>query len=307
MSFLLSVATSDITIEKATGTIPITNEDGSLASPEEAVDNFKTMVEEWDIIGKIKTNIPKAILFIVIILIGILLAKIISKIVAKAFKKAGVDYAVYNFIRRMLSLVIIIAAVLMALGLFINVNSFLAAFAAAGVTIALGLQTSISQLVSGIQLLVTRQLKTGDYISIDGVEGNIVEIRFMNTLINTIDNKRVIIPNSSMTSNKIINYSAEEKRMVNLIYSISYDEDIEKAKRVILNYVDKNELILKDPEPVVYVYSHEASSIDLVARVWCKTPDYWPVYFAMQENVKKEFDKNGVTIPFNQLDVHVVK
>ena len=306
LSFLLPLA-SDISIETAEGSNILIDENGSFVSPEQAVDNVKNLWEKWDIVGKITSNIPKVILFVVIIVAGILLSKIISKLVMKALKKTGTDASVYLFIKRGISFVINFAFLLMALGLFINVNSFLAAMAAAGVTIALGLQNSLSQLVSGIQLLLTGQLKAGDYISVDGIEGNIIEIRFMNTLINTIDNKRVIIPNSTMTSNKIVNFSAEKLRRLDLIYSISYGEDIEKAKRAILEYTSTNELILKEPEPVVFVNSHEASSIDLLARIWCRGEDYWPVYFAMQENVKKSFDKNGIEIPFNQLDVHIVK
>ena len=303
MNFLS--AENEVSIETASSNAFL-DENGSLVSPSEAVDNVKSMFEEWDIIGKITSNIPKIILAAVLIVLGIILAKVFSKLIVRLFRKTGVDDAVSLFIKRIISLVVIVSFVLMALGLFINVNSFLAAFAAAGVTLALGLQNSISQLVSGIQLLVTGQFKAGDFISVDGAEGNIVEIRFMNTLINTIDNKRIIIPNSMMTSNKITNCTAEKVRRVDLIFSISYSDDIDKAKRVILDYVATNELIHKDPAPVVYVYSHEASSIDLVVRIWCSTPDYWAVYFAMQENVKKEFDRNGVSIPFSQLDVHII-
>lgn len=303
---LLLESVSDITIEPATGTNALLDEEGKFVSPSEAADNIKSMIEEWDILGKITSNIPKIILFIVIIVLGILLSKLISKLIVKGMKKTGVDASVYLFIKRAISAFVMIAAILMALGLFINVSSLLATLAAAGVAIALGLQSSVSQLVSGIQILVTRQFKSGDYIQVDGVEGNIVEIRFMNTIINTIDNKRVIIPNSAMTANKVINFSAEKSRRIDLIYSISYSDDIDKAKSVILDYARTNELIHKNPEPVVFVMSHEASSINLVARVWCDTDRYWDVYFAMQENIKKRFDENDVTIPFNQLDVHII-
>ena len=128
----------------------------------------------------------------------------------------------------------------------------------------------------------------------------------MNTVIITPDNKRIVIPNSHITTNHIINYSAENKRRVDFTFSISYSDNIEKAKSVIKEVALSNENILKDPLPEVYVSSHEASSINLATRVWCKVDKYWDVYFAMQENVKIALDKNGICIPFNQLDVHII-
>ena len=127
----------------------------------------------------------------------------------------------------------------------------------------------------------------------------------MNTVITTADNKRIIIPNSHITTNHIINYSAEDIRRLDLTYSIGYTDSIAKAKNVIQNVAQMNNLVLSDPEPQVFVSSHESSSINLVAKIWCKAGDYWDVYYQMQENVKLAFDENDISIPFNQLDVHV--
>lgn len=302
-SLKLNMLTVIPSIEAAEGSNVFTDENGNLNSAKETMSNIEQLWENFT--DKFMANLPKGIIFIILILLGIGVSKLVCRIVIKAFKKAGVDQSVYLFIKRIISFIINFAFILMALGLFININSFLAAIAACGVTIALGLQNSVAQFVSGIQILVTKQFKSGDYINVDGVEGSVYEIRFMNTVIHTVDNKRVIIPNSTMTSNKVINFSAEKTRRIDLIYSISYSTDIAKAKNVLLNTANKNEKVLKDPAAVVYVQSHESSSINLVARVWCKTEDYWDVYFSMQENVKLEFDKNEINIPFDQLDVHV--
>ena len=190
--------------------------------------------------------------------------------------------------------------------MFINIGSLIAAIGAAGVTAGLGLQATVAQFASGIQILMNRPFKTGDFVELNGVAGSVADIRFMHTVITTPDNKRITIPNSHITSNHIINYSAENVRRVDLNFSISYSDNIEKAKAVITETALTNLSILKDPAPVVYVQSHEASSINLTARVWCPVEKYWDVYFEMQENVKLALDKNGINIPFNQLDVHII-
>ena len=189
--------------------------------------------------------------------------------------------------------------------MFFNIGSFITAIGAAGVAASLGLQDSVAQFASGIQILLNHPFKNGDFVEVNGIQGNVADIRFMNTVITTADNKRIIIPNSHITTNHIINYSAENIRRIDLIYSIGYADDMSKAKNVIMNVAECNELILNDPAPQVFVNSHEASSINLVAKIWCKGTDYWDVYYQMQEQVKLAFDANGISIPFNQLDVHV--
>lgn len=258
-----------------------------------------------NIIGTITTKLPTIILAILLIVIGIFLSRFITKIAVKAMKAKGVDPSVYNFIRRIISVVIKAAFALAALSMFININSVIAAIGAAGVTAGLGLQASVAQFASGIQLLVNRPFKSGDFVEINGVSGSVVDVRFMQTIINTPDNKRIIIPNSHITTNHIINYTAENKRRVDLNYSISYSDDISHAKRVITEVANENPFVMKDPAVQVFVGSHDASSITLVTRLWCKGENYWDVYFAMQEAVKLAFDKNGICIPFNQLDVHI--
>ena len=143
-------------------------------------------------------------------------------------------------------------------------------------------------------------------MEIGGEGGFVSEIGFMTTIITSYDNKRIIIPNSDITKNRIVNFSAEKTRRVDLTFSISYADDIARAKEIVMQTALQNEKILRHPVPEVTVGAHSASSIDLFCRVWCNTPDYWSVFFAMQENVKLNFDKGGINIPFTQVDVHIV-
>lgn len=281
------------------------DENGQFEDVSQVADNINSLWMEMDIIGKITAKLPTIIIAVVLIVLGIFVSRFIAKIAVKAMQARGIDPSVYNFIKRIISVGIKAAFFLSALSMFININSLIAAIGAAGVTAGLGLQSSVAQFASGIQLLVNRPFKSGDFVEVNGVAGSVVDVRFMQTIINTPDNKRIIIPNSHITTNHIINYTAENKRRVDLNYSISYSDDISHAKRVITEVANANPYIMKDPAIQVFVGSHDASSINLVTRLWCKGEDYWNVYFAMQEEVKLAFDKNGICIPFNQLDVHI--
>ncbi len=293
--------------ELETVTNPLLDENGQFVKPDEAVKNFATLWKEWDLWNGFLSALPKIILAVLIIVAGFILASLVSKIMCKAMKRQKVDFAVYNFIAKIVRFIIRLTFVLCALSMFIKLNSLIAALSAAGVAIGLGLQDSVSQFASGVQILLNHPFRTGDYVEVNGEGGFVSEIGFMTTIITTYDNKRVILPNSDITKNRIVNFSAEKTRRVDLTFSISYADDIARAKDVVMQTALQNEMVLKKPLPEVYVGAHSASSIDLFCRVWCDTPNYWAVYFAMQENVKLNFDKAGVHIPFTQMDVHIVE
>ena len=296
----------EIGLEASSTTNPLLNEDGQFVKPEEAVRNFASLWKEWALWDKLLDNLPKIILAVVVLVLGFLLASLVSKILCKAMKRRKVDFAVYNFIAKITRFVIRITFILIALSMFIKINSLIAALSAAGVAIGLGLQDSVSQFASGVQILINHPFKAGDYVEIGGEGGYVSEIGFMTTIITSYDNKRIIIPNSDITKNRIVNFSAEKTRRVDLTFSISYAADIAKAKDIVMQTALQNEQILRHPLPEVTVGAHSASSIDLFCRVWCETADYWTVFFAMQENVKLNFDKGGIDIPFTQVDVHLV-
>lgn len=305
-SFLLSVETTVADTDATTTSNPLLDENGQFEDVPTAVGNVVDWFKDLQILETIYAKLPTIILAVVLVVLGYFLAKLAKKLVVKAMKARNVDPSVYNFIKRIVSVGINFIFIMTALSMFINVGSLIAAVGAAGVTAGLGLQATVAQFASGIQILMNRPFKTSDFVELNGVSGSVADIRFMHTVITTPDNKRITIPNSHITSNHIINYSAENIRRVDFSFSISYSDSIEKAKAVIKETALSNEFILKDPMPEVYVSSHEASSINLAARVWCKVDKYWDVYFAMQESVKIALDKNGINIPFNQLDVHII-
>lgn len=264
---------------------------------------------DFEEIGKLV--IEKAPMFIsaaIIILAGIVISKFIGKLVVKGMSAKGVDPSVHSFIRTIVVFLVNLIFILSALSTInVDVNSFVTALGAAGITAGLGLQASISQFASGIQILFNHPFKSGDFIDIGSVSGKVQEIKMMYTALITVDNKRVIIPNSTITSSNIINYNAENRRRVDLLYSISYGDDIAKAKKVIADVVKADSRIFADPEPVIAVKEHAASSVNLACLIWCSADNYWDVFYSMQEKVKLAFDENGISIPYGQLDVHIVK
>ena len=305
-TFLLTADTVPPILDDVTTSNPLLDENGQFNDMPTAFNNIVEYFESLQLFEKFMEKLPTIIIAIFVVILGYFLSRLARKFVVKALSARKVDPSVYNFIKRIVSVTINFISVLTAASMFINVTSLLAAVGAAGVTAGLGLQSTVAQFASGIQILMNHPFKTGDYVELNGVSGSVADIRFMNTVIITPDNKRIVIPNSHITTNHIINYSAENMRRVDFSFSISYSDNIEKAKSVIKEVALSNENILKDPLPEVYVNSHEASSINLTARVWCKVDKYWDVYFAMQENVKIALDKNGICIPFNQLDVHII-
>ena len=303
---LLTAEATPPIIDDITTSNPLLDENGQFNDVSTSFDNIIEYFDSLQLFEKFLEKLPTIIIAIVVVFLGYFLSKIAKKLVVKALQARKVDPSVYNFIKRIVSVAINFTFILLAASMFINVGSLVAAVGAAGVTAGLGLQSTVAQFASGIQILMNHPFKTGDFVELNGVSGSVADIRFMNTVIITPDNKRIVIPNSHITTNHIINYSAENKRRVDFVFSISYSDNIEKAKAIIKEVAFSNENILKDPLPEVYVKSHEASSINLTARVWCKVDKYWDVYFAMQENVKIALDKNGICIPFNQLDVHII-
>ena len=264
---------------------------------------------EWDDVVKfVVSKAPLLLGAVIIVVVGFVLSNLVGKLVVKGMRARGIDPSIHTFIKTIVVLLLKFAVILSALSTMnVDVNSFIAAIGAAGITAGLGLQASVSQFASGIQILINHPFKSGDYIDLGTVSGKVHEIKMMYTELITVDNKRVIVPNSHITSSNIINYNSESKRRIDLVFGISYDADIAKAKEVIAQTVRKNELILTEPEPIIAVSAQAASSVNISCLVWCHTDDYWNVFYYMQEAVKLAFDENKIAIPYDQLDVHISK
>ncbi len=187
----------------------------------------------------------------------------------------------------------------------IDTSGLTALFVSFGACVGLAVNGALSNLAGGVLIIVTRPFKIDDYIEAQGMSGTVEDIHITTTKLRTPDNKVVYIPNGPLSSGTIINYSEKELRRVDFNFSISYQNDFEKAKALVMDILNAHELVLKDPEPFVRVSSHADSSITVTARAWVKNADYWTVNFDVLESVKASFDASGIEIPYNQLDVHV--
>lgn len=258
-------------------------------------------VLNWLSTEGVKLLIGLVVLFIVFKIINIIAKKFKKTMLAKNRDKT-ITMVVYSIIRKGLKII----AFLAFLGYVgIDTAGIGTIIASAGVAVGLALQGSLSNLAGGIVILLMRPFKIGDYITAQGESGTVEEIKLFYSYLITPDNKVVMIPNGVLANGSIINYSTKELRRVDFEFSISYDEDFEKAKKVIWDVIGSIENILTDPAPFVRVVSHGESTINIVTRVWTKNENYWDVYFDMMEAIKQSFDNAKIEIPFNQLDVHI--
>lgn len=241
---------------------------------------------------------------ILIFFVGKWIAKRIKNIALKAFNKTKLDITLATFLSNVIYAVLlsfIVIAVLNKVG--VETTSLVAIVGAAGLAIGLAFQGSVSNIAAGIMLVVLRPFKVGDYVETAGTAGKIKSIDIMTTNLTTPDNKKIVIPNKMIFDDVIINYSAQKQRRIDLVFGIGYDDDIKKAKKILDNIISKEKRILDNPEPVIGVVELADSSVNIACRPWVKTADYWDVYFALMENVKLRFDKEGITIPYPQREI----
>ena len=248
----------------------------------------------------------KVIAAIAVLVIGRIAAKIVQSIIKKVMNKGKQEQTLISFVSNLTYAALMAFVVIAALGqLGIQTASFVAILGAAGLAIGLALQGSLANFASGVLMIIFKPFKVGDYIEGGGVAGVVEEIQIFTTQLTTPDNKQVIVPNAHMTSGNIINYSSRGTRRVDLVAGIGYGDDIDKARSVIKGILDADSRILKDPAPAILVSELGDSSVNFTVRPWVAVADYWDVYFAVTEAIKKQFDANGVSIPFPQRDVHV--
>ena len=230
----------------------------------------------------------------------------VRKIVKKILTKRNADPTIVSFVASITYVALmtfVVIAVLARLG--IQTASFIAILGAAGLAIGFALQGSLSNFAAGFLIIVFKPYRAGDYIEGGGTAGIVEEVRMFTTRLRTPDNKVVIVPNSKMTGDNIVNYSAKDTRRVDLVFGVGYGDDLQKVKQVLQDIVSSDERILKDPAPQIAVLELADSSVNFVCRPWVKTADYWDVYFDTTETVKKRFDQEGISIPFPQTDVHL--
>ncbi len=241
-----------------------------------------------------------------ILVIGRIVVGAVTGVVRRLLARGNVDATLSKFVVSLTKiglLVFVIIAAISTLG--VQTASFIAVIGAAGLAIGFALQGSLANFASGVMLIIFRPFKAGDYAEAGGLAGSVEEVHIFSTILKTPDNKKVIIPNSRITGDSIINYSAKDMRRIDLVFGIGYADDIRKAKEVLQQLMTADNRILKDPAPTIGVLELSESSVNLAVRPWVKTEDYWSVYFNLTEKVKLTFDEKGISIPFPQRDIHM--
>ena len=248
----------------------------------------------------------KIIIAVVIFIVGRWIAKALKNVIQKMMAKRNVETTIASFLCNMSYVVLMTIVIIAALNQFgIQTASLIAIVGAAGLAIGLALQGSLANFAAGFLMLVFRPFKTGDYIEGAGTQGTVEEIHIFTTQLKTPDNKTVIIPNAKLMGDNIINYSAKDKRRVDLVIGVSYSDNLQKVRQVLEDVLSKDNRVLKDPAPTIAVMELADNSVNFAVRPWAKTDDYWTVYFDLTEDIKKRFDSESISIPFPQRDVHL--
>jgi small conductance mechanosensitive channel len=241
-----------------------------------------------------------------LLIVGWWLSKLLTNIVVKMMKKSNIDGIIISFLKSMLEVALKVIVIIMVVGaLGVNTTSLVAVLTTGGAAIVLGLKDSATGVVSGMTILFSKPFSKGDMIEVNGYTGKVMEIQMLYTILLTLDNKRVIIPNNELASSVIINYSFEETRRVDLTIDVHYSTDIEKAKQVIKEVVLNDSKALKDNEPYIRVSEYKDSSISIAVKVWCSTEDYYNLKADLLEEIKEAFDRNNIEMAYPQLDVHM--
>jgi len=245
-------------------------------------------------------------LALLIFIVGRFAVSIIIGIVRKLLSKAGMDNILINFISAIVSWLLLLVVVIQALSqLGVDTNSLIVLIGAAGLAVGLSLRDFLQNFAAGVMLLIFRPFKEGDSVEAGGIAGSVKQINIFSTTFLTADNKQVIVPNGAIYSGVITNNSATGTRRIDMVFGIGYEDDIEKAKGIIEEIIKSESRILNTPEYVIAVGELADSSVNIYVRPWVSSSNYWPVKFDFTEKIKLEFDKNGISIPYPQMDVHI--
>lgn len=245
---------------------------------------------------------------IIIYIVGRFIIKQVGRLLARILEKRKLEISVQTFLRSLVSILLnLILAFAIVSRLGVETTSFAALLASAGVAIGMALSGNLSNFAGGLIILVFKPFKVGDYIEGQNANGTVREIQIFHTILTTVDNKVIYVPNGALSSNAITNYSKQETRRAEWVFGVEYGEDFEKVKAVLQRIIDADPRILKDPAPMIALGALSASSVDIKVRAWAKTADYWDVYFDMNKIVYDTFNKEGIGFPFPQLTIHQAK
>ena len=252
--------------------------------------------------------IVRFLLAVIFLLIGSKVAKIIARKITKSKSMMRLNKTIRSFLGHVIAICLyILVAIITVMILGLELSAFSAALASVGLAIGLALQGGLSNIAGGVLVVAFKPFEVGDYIETAGVGGTVTDIGVFYTTLTTPDNKKVVIPNGTVSNEVVTNYSTHDTRRIDFDFSIAYSADIDVAKKVLYACAQADERVLTDPAAKVMITSHKESSIGIRLRVWVRSSDYWDVNFAIWEQVKRSFDQFGVVIPYPQLDVHLSK
>lgn len=256
------------------------------------------------IMVKLGTNL---LITIIIFIAGFWLANKASRAVRKILTKSNTDLGLVTFLTSLTAIILKVLVVVTGINqLGIEMTSFVALLGAAGLAIGMAFSGTLSNFAGGVMILVFKPFKVGDFVMTQNEQGFVKEIQIFNTYLHTTDNKIIILPNGPVANGNIINFTKADKRRVDWTFGISYGDDLKAAKDLLMKFIQEDERILIDPEPFVGLGALADNSVNLTVRVWTKTDDYWPVFFAMNERVYNEFSSHNLHIPYPQMDIHVI-
>jgi small conductance mechanosensitive channel len=258
-----------------------------------------------DLLVNFAGNVVSALLILVI---GNWVVKAIANAVANRMRKKEIDGAVVDFVHTFVRYLLFVVVLIAALGrIGVETASVVAILGVAGLAVGLALQGSLSNFAAGVLIVAFRPFKSGDYVDVAGVAGSIDSIQIFSTALKTPDNKMIVVPNGAILSSPITNYSHHDTRRIDFVVGVSYSADLKRTKHVLTNTLAQESRLLSTPEPTIGVVELSESSVNLVVRPWVRTEDYWAVYFDLLQAIKEGLDKEGIEIPFPQMDVHLNK
>ena len=245
---------------------------------------------------------------VVALIIGLYVVNVVVKLIGKVLDKSNTDPSLTSFIRSLVSILLKIMVYITAIGMLgVEMTSFIAILGAAGLAVGMALSGTLQNFAGGVMILLFKPYKVGDVIEAQGYIGSVKEIQIFITVLTTPDNKTVLIPNGPLATGSMINFSTQATRRVDWTFGIAYGDDLDKAYEVLNRCIAEDERILKDPAPFMALSALADSSVNIVVRVWVNAADYWGVHFDMNEKVYRNFEKEGLGIPFPQMDVHLHK
>lgn len=261
----------------------------------------------WNtVVDTVVNNWHTILTFLFVLIVGYIVVKVVGSVFGRAMKKSRLKGATGDFLTSLVKVGLLALYIIMLLSMLgVDTTSLVAVFSVLTLAISLAVQGVVSNLASGIMLVVTKPFEEGDFVDIGGTSGTVEHISITCTKLKTGDNKVIIIPNSTITAEIITNYSTKSTRRLDLTVSAAYGTDVALVKKTVLEVISRHEEIFNDPAPMVRLTEHGASSIDFVVRVWLKGSDYWSVNFDLKEEIYAAFNEKGIEIPFPQMDVHV--